>query len=202
MQEVQGTTKEHPKDHFNDLKRTLEEFGYVCGAYGRLADKNGFELGTEKGSKSMKKPHIGNAIFIQNKVWQKLSEGRINFASILAKRCAENTAQSNHYAEGMQVAVWVRLRHIHTQKVVVVVCVHISANWRNPDTQVAQVDSMLHELRHVVEAGDCLVVGGDFNSMPSSGVYKLLSTGALAADHEDSCPKKPEVPRLCTDDGY
>merc|ERR1712232_1188412 len=96
-----------------------------------------------------------------------------------------------HYAEGKQVAVWTRLLHIHTQQVVVVACVHISANWRNPDTQVAQVDSMLKELENVVEPSDSLIVGGDFNSMPTSGVYELLSKGALPAGHPDACPKKP-----------
>lgn len=202
MQEVQGTTQPHKTDHFSDLKEALSQDGYEVGSYARLTASNGVELGTEQGSKSKKKPHIGNAIFFRSSVWQRLSEGRIAFAQLLKERCSGNEPQCKHYAEGKQVAAWARLLHVATQRTVVVVSVHIGANWRNPDTQVAQVEVMLKDLDRIVQEGDSVVIGGDFNSMPSSGVYSLLHSGHLPADHEDCCPKDDKVPKLCDRNGF
>mmetsp|Transcript_18458 Transcript_18458/g.52169 ORF Transcript_18458/g.52169 Transcript_18458/m.52169 type:complete len:182 (-) Transcript_18458:41-586(-) len=45
---------------------------------------------------------------------------------------------------------------------------------------------MLHCLgEEVLQPGDALLVGGDFNSLPGSGACRLLSEGALPADHAD-----------------
>merc|ERR1712050_547735 len=95
-----------------------------------------------------------------------------------------------------------RVLHLATQQFVVVVSVHICANWRNPDTQVAQVDAMLAKLENVVQQGDSLIIGGDFNSTPTSGVYELLSKGMLGADHPDVFPKDVQVLKLCGAEGY
>merc|ERR1712183_247510 len=114
----------------------------------------GYELGTEPGSKSKKKAHIGNAIFFRASAWQPLAKGRICFAQLLAERYKENIAQCSRYAAGQQVASWTRLLHRCTQRVVVAVSVHIGANWRNPDTRIAQVDTMMRELGQIVEDGE------------------------------------------------
>jgi len=202
LQEVQGTTAPNKDDHFNDLKDALTDLGYADGAYGRLTGSNGCELGTESKSKSKKKPHIGNAIFIRTQVWQYLAHGRIGFAQVLADRCKENAAQCKHYSGGQQVAVWTRLVHVPTKRIVVAVSVHIGANWRNPDTQIAQVDAMLGQLEAVVQEGDSLIICGDFNSQPNGGAYEYLSTGLLSADHPEVLPKVADVQKLCDDNGF
>merc|ERR1711862_803266 len=37
--------------------------------------------------------------------------------------------------------------------------------------------------------------------MPASGVYELLSTWTLAADHRDLSPRDPQIPKLCNENG-
>jgi mRNA deadenylase 3'-5' endonuclease subunit Ccr4 len=202
LQEVQGTTLPNKDDHFTDLKDSLADLGYQVGAYGRLSDKVGCELGTDAKSKSKKKPHIGNAIFFQSEVWERLDRGRICFAHVLAERCQGNPAQSEHYSNGQQIAVWARLLHIPTERTVVAVSVHIGANWRNPDTQIAQIDALLSQLKTIVQEGDTLMLGGDFNSQPTGGAYEYLSKGSLSADHPDVLPKDANVQKLCGDSGY
>jgi mRNA deadenylase 3'-5' endonuclease subunit Ccr4 len=202
LQEVQGTTLPHKDDHFTHLKDSLAGLGYDLGAYGRLSDKNGCELGTDSKSKSKKKAHIGNAIFFRTHVWQHVDNGRISFAQVLADRCKDNAAMCKHYSHGEQIAAWARLLHIPTSKVVVVVSVHVGANWRNPDTQIAQIDAMLKQLETIVQKGESLVIGGDFNSQPTGGAYEYLSKGVLLADHPDVCPKDAALEKLCGDAGY
>jgi endonuclease/exonuclease/phosphatase family metal-dependent hydrolase len=202
LQEVQGTTTPNKDDHFTELKDALAGLGYDVGAYGRLTGSNGCELGTESKSKSKKKPHIGNAIFIRTETWQYVDHGRISFAQLLAERCKGNDAQRKHYSAGQQVAVWTRLVHIPTKRIVVAVSVHIGANWRNPDTQIAQIDAMLGQLEAVVQEGESLIICGDFNSQPNGGAYEYMSTGRLSADHPEVLPKVAEVQKLCDDQGF
>jgi len=200
LQEVQGTGKPCKDNHVGDLSQTLKEFGYALGSYARVCGENGQEEGSAE-SKNWRKPHLGNAVFFLEEKWQQLEVGRVAFAQLLSEQCRDNDAQRQRYAEGRQVAAWIRLHHKASQQNLVAVSVHVSNNYQNPDTQVAQVNAMLRHLHeHVLQAGDALLIGGDFNSMPSSGVYQLLSTGALEAQHPDA--SVADVPALCGGEGF
>ena len=116
----------------------------------------------------------------------------VMFAPLLSSHCKDG-AQRSHYCHGSQVAVVRHLRHRSTRRSVLVACTHISANWKNPDTQLAQVVVLTEKLReqqHRIGAREKLlpsiVLCGDFNSKPDSGTYQFLSTGALDAQHRDT----------------
>jgi len=202
LQEVQGTSKTSKHDHASDLAEAFGVYGYEQGAYSRLTGVGGIELGAGPQSNNARKPHIGNAVFYLRSSWQKLDSGCIKFAQLLAGRCATQPRQCEHYTKGQQVAAWTKLLHLRTQRTVVIVSVHICANWRNPDTQLAQVETMMAELSRVCQDGDAILIGGDFNSTPTSGVYELLRLGRLAATHPDATPKNPEIPSLCGAAGF
>ena len=58
--------------------------------------------------------------------------------------------------------------------------------------QVAQAAALLSRLEaSVVQPGDALLLCGDFNSLPCSGVHELCTTGSLPLDHEHA--RAPDV---------
>jgi CCR4-NOT transcription complex subunit 6 len=120
------------------------------------------------------------------------------FAPLLQHHCKDSIQQS-HYS-GPQVAVVRHLRHRSTRRSVVVACTHISANFKNPDTQLAQVVVLTQKLQEVQRrilarenVSPAIVLCGDFNSKPDSGTYEFLLTGALDPRHRDTRPLNSAV---------
>jgi mRNA deadenylase 3'-5' endonuclease subunit Ccr4 len=201
LQEVVGVAgighSAHLQNDFIGLAKALEAIGYVCPAYALKADCQGVAL---------KGPQIGDALFFNKDIWHLVDRGRIAFAQELASRCVAGGAAKNqqlqHYTQGKQVAAWARLRHRETGRVVCAVSAHISCNFKNPDTQVAQVDALLAYLESYMRPDDAVVLGGDFNSQPDSGVYKLLSQGMLPASDPDASSSNHAIPPLCDSTGF
>ena len=80
---------------------------------------------------------IGNAVFYRVDTFQLCSSWVVPFAVVLGEECADET-QRQHYT-GPQVAVVVHLRSLATKHELFVASTHISPNFRDPDTQLAQV---------------------------------------------------------------
>jgi endonuclease/exonuclease/phosphatase family metal-dependent hydrolase len=67
-----------------------------------------------------------------------------------------------------------------------VVSCHIACCFETPEVQVAQVSALLEFVKRLAARGDDVVLSGDFNSKPESGVYQLCTEGYLPADHVDA----------------
>eukprot|EP00927_Polykrikos_kofoidii_P067738 TRINITY_DN63187_c0_g1_i1.p1 TRINITY_DN63187_c0_g1~~TRINITY_DN63187_c0_g1_i1.p1 ORF type:complete len:585 (+),score=81.24 TRINITY_DN63187_c0_g1_i1:36-1790(+) len=200
LQEVQGTTRPSKDNFIEELSLLLADSGYERAAYARSTCADGHEVG----SKKPKQPQIGNAVFCRADTWLRFDHGRVSFAEVLSHMCACNATQREYYAEGKQVAAWARLQHKDSGETLVVVSVHCVNGHRRPDTQVAQVNALLVELDgNVLREGEALVLAGDFNSLPESGVYEFLSTGALPARHPHAkAAANSNVPPLCSARGF
>ncbi|KNC50185.1 CCR4-Not complex subunit Ccr4 [Thecamonas trahens ATCC 50062] len=90
------------------------------------------------------------------------------------------------------IALILTLRSNADGHVVVVSNTHVHFDPKYADVKVIQVQMLLEATASKVEAlteatgtKPYAVVCGDFNSLPESGVYKLLKTGFLKASHED-----------------
>ena len=55
---------------------------------------------------------------------------------------------------------------------------------------------LLRRLEGLAAGADGVVVCGDFNSMPDSGLYHLLAHGALPPDHPHAAPADPALPAV------
>jgi endonuclease/exonuclease/phosphatase family metal-dependent hydrolase len=85
-----------------------------------------------------------------------------------------------------QVGLAVALRHVSTGRTVVAVTTHLSCNFQEPWTQVAQIQTVLMGAAKLAEKhgpSTAVVLGGDLNSIPGSGVYHLVTSGHLPAAH-------------------
>ncbi|CAE1176032.1 CNOT6 [Acanthosepion pharaonis] len=88
----------------------------------------------------------------------------------------------------------------HCGQLVLVATAHIHWDPEYSDVKLIQTMMLMWELKHIIEeaclsygqsipAADCnsipLLLCGDLNSLPNSGVVEYLSTGKVAADHPD-----------------
>jgi mRNA deadenylase 3'-5' endonuclease subunit Ccr4 len=184
LQEVQGVAQpssepERRHNHYQQLHDLLADSGYSIASLALRCDSDG-----------RVKPHrsLGNAVFYKAASFERAPgawRGRVNLAQELAARCS-SPAQLARYVYGKeQSAAWTRLRHRVSGRCVCVASCHIACDFLNPDAQVAQVHALLSRLESsVVQPGDALVLAGDFNSLPESGVRELCVNGVLPLSHE------------------
>jgi len=84
------------------------------------------------------------------------------------------------------------LRCLENNHPIYVANVHLSAKWDKCEEKVNQVKSLFKQIeKHqqsldLTMANSSVVVCGDFNSSPNSGVYKYFVDGKLRADHRDA----------------
>jgi hypothetical protein len=84
------------------------------------------------------------------------------------------------------VGLVVVLRHRLRGRTVVVATTHLSCNFQEPCTQIAQAQLVVTCAARVAERhgpGTAIVIGADLNSIPGSGVYHLLQHGSLPQSH-------------------
>jgi len=79
---------------------------------------------------------------------------------------------------------------LEKERVLVVVNTHIHWDPEYPDVKLMQVCMLLEELELILNsnkryADAPLIICGDFNSLPDSGVYKFLRDGKLESNHPD-----------------
>lgn len=133
----------------------------------------------------MKKgPEIGNALFWKKSVFDLVEHFTIEYSPIL------KSLEPNINAGYPQVAIVARLQYVSTQKQVIAVCTHISANFNAPHVQLAQVQIMLQQVQNYVTSKNLhhvpIVICGDYNSTPSSEVYEYATLGKVSAQkHRD-----------------
>eukprot|EP01137_Pigoraptor_chileana_P024161 Opistho-2@91637 len=87
------------------------------------------------------------------------------------------------------IAVAVMLEFRGSQTPLFVSNVHIHWDPSYKDVKMVQCAMLMEEIRKIIASSRKLrmplIVCGDFNSLPDSGVYEYLSNGRLAVDHSD-----------------
>ena len=153
----------------------LRKHGYE-GRYVRKTKRNGVGW-----------PHaqIGNALLWRENTFEYLDHVEIPIAVLLNAACDDEPSRA-HFGRGAQVGLAVALRHIRSGQEIVAVTTHLSCNFQEPWTQVAQVHTVLSSAAALAKKfGDAtpVVLGADLNSIPGSGVYHLVASGNLPANH-------------------
>lgn len=172
LQEVQGMMRSatHPDkdDHRAFLHHAMRKVGY-----------NSFYRRKETG----KAVDIGNMIFfrvdafeIEDRILLKYEEAIPTCLSITSGELW------NRYCSGKQLAIIMRLLHKPTGRRIVVCTTHITVNWENPDTQLAQVFALTQRLQRPDFAGLPTIITGDFNIKPENPIYDFLSKASLTSD--------------------
>lgn len=87
------------------------------------------------------------------------------------------------------VALIIRLDHKELKKQIIVANVHIHWDPAYKDVKLLQSIMLLEELEKQASLHPkaAILACGDFNSLPNSGVYELMSQGTLKESHEDFC---------------
>ena len=175
MQEVQVTTPGDKANHFDHYKQHLHGLGYrslLVKRIGRLSGK------------------LANAVFWDNS-FELLESQRVEFRIDLKAACkAQGPAAAEYFARLNQVAVLLALKHTQTSRIVLVACTHISAAWKTPAKQLAQVqvcldriDAFAADLAAKHGARPAVLFVGDLNNGPKSATYELCTTGAVDPEH-------------------
>jgi len=171
-------------NHFPSIKKQLAGLGY------------GGSVVLKKDSD--KELDLGNAIFYKDAEFESLSRRNISYSSVLAKATKEfGPASKKYFCYGRQVAVFLALRQKSSGKIFIIGTTHIACSYEWKSKQVAQVQVMLNELQDFktfVEAKFTdgaavpIIMTGDFNSTPDSGVYELVTRGRLMVHSADAIP--------------
>ena len=176
LQELQGNSAgAGSDDHHSAMRKILISRGYD-GRYVRKMKRNGIGWPSTQ---------IGNALFFKKEMFEYLEHVDIPIAILLNAAC-EDEPSSAHFGRGAQVGLAVALRHKQTGRTVVAVTTHLSCNFQEPWTQVAQAQIVLTtsaKLASKYGPSTAVLFGADLNSIPGSGVYHLVTSGVLHASH-------------------
>lgn len=86
------------------------------------------------------------------------------------------------------IAVVARLEHIKTRRPVLVTNCHIHWDPRYKDVKLLQTVMMMEEVERLcaqLPPSGAVILCGDFNSLPDSGVCEFLGNGSIPAGHAD-----------------
>lgn len=184
LQEVQGVMQDNPDkrgDHRHAIHTALRQMGYNTRYCRKVSGKA---------------KDIGNMVAYRTEQWEVVRDFpawryfcRSNEATPgLIQQClpvlhgGDVTPEMRHYGNGNQFAVAVHLRHKQSGRELLLVTTHISVNFQNPDTQLAQVYALTQRLQRDDVAHLPKVITGDFNVMPDGPVYRFLQQGFLAGN--------------------
>jgi CCR4-NOT transcription complex subunit 6 len=134
----------------------------------------------------------GCVIFYKNKLFEFVEEHHIEFQAMAMARHKEFEADQEALMRIMtkdNIALAVVLR-ISGQKPIVVVNTHIYWDPQYSDVKLIQVQFMMERIAAIAGPGAPwegapVIICGDFNSVPGSGPYELITSGAAPAAHVD-----------------
>ena len=134
----------------------------------------------------------GGAIFFKRDLFKLEEEKVIEFEPIALQRSQdEPRSDFSRMLSKDNIAIIVRLMHIPSGQKLIVGNVHL--HWNPEFCDVKLVQSIMrseelerYSLQHLNAA---VILCGDFNSLPTSGVYEFLSKGTLSPDHPDFLSK-------------
>ena len=133
IQELQGNAAgAGPDDHHAAFKEALGFVGYD-GRYVRKMKRN---------NASWPHAQIGNAIFWRRDTFEYVEHQEILIAPLLNAACEDEPSRA-HFGRGAQVGLAVVLRHRLANRTVVALTTHLSCNFQEPWTQLAQVQMVM-----------------------------------------------------------
>jgi len=111
----------------------------------------------------------------------------VKLAQDVCAQCANSPTRSHFTVGYNQVGLIALLKDKLTNERLIVSTTHITANWLAPHVQLAQVQAFLRRIEKFSQKHECanVVMAGDLNSKPCSGVYDLLRYGHLDQEHKD-----------------
>jgi mRNA deadenylase 3'-5' endonuclease subunit Ccr4 len=188
LQEVQGLVFKdwyksveerwpHAKEnHANEIAREAKNHGFAC-LYWRKKPHPGKEREVD----------LGNMILYRTTVFATQEAGAeiIPYSMAIREMCPPliSVEQERRYLSAKHFAIALRLRHLASQKELLVVSTHIVCCPQDPDIQFAQVYALTQALRRrMATDGVPVVLCGDFNAQPDDAIYRFLQYGALSGD--------------------
>eukprot|EP00041_Stephanoeca_diplocostata_P015550 m.297136 g.297136 ORF g.297136 m.297136 type:complete len:513 (-) comp20076_c0_seq1:197-1735(-) len=140
----------------------------------------------------------GCAIFFRCAEFTLHQEMLVEFERLASSVGAGSQDMLNRVMPKDNIAVGVILKHVKTGKPMFVGNAHLTWDPVFKDVKVVQAALLVNEVNKFIEQYEAqlpeeskggprmpVVLGGDFNSEPSSGVYELLATGRIGQDHPD-----------------
>jgi len=182
LQEVQW-------DHYTDFfEPQLAHWGYkgVFKAKGRersLSERERFRTD-------------GCAIFFRSARWELMYREEVEYSD-LAKSLIAGKYTASSQPSGFarlysrdNIALWILLRSVETGQLILVVNTHMHWNPSFSDVKIMQSYLLLKGISSYLEKLKCpanmpIVILGDFNSTPDSGVYQFLTAGSLPSGHAE-----------------
>lgn len=181
FQELQGTAEGGESNHRAWVHKALRQEGYEM-LYLRKTRHDGSQSNGVD---------LGNAICWRANELTLVKRHYLPLATILAKLVQDQPPEAVElWTKHTQVALAAVLRHDKSSREFVVCTTHICCNFKQPWLQLAQVQCILQELTKVCKTstGDPLplILAGDFNALPSSAIYQLITTGSVKSMHPDT----------------
>ena len=189
LQELQGMTNRKDRDNHAGFVRDV---GARLG-YGFLYCRKTDRFGQQK-SRSM-----GDAILYRKSTFTLVEYKYLSYAKGLEVLCTDENQRQRYLAP--KVAILCKLVHNATGNPVVVASTHISCSYDDPDIQIAQVGLLMVHLQEYARLPHSnklcpVILCGDFNTLPNSTCYRLLSEGSVSEDDPDTLPRDPSVKPL------
>eukprot|EP00035_Acanthoeca_spectabilis_P021223 m.437017 g.437017 ORF g.437017 m.437017 type:complete len:514 (+) comp18050_c0_seq1:58-1599(+) len=131
----------------------------------------------------------GCAIFFRCDIFEKQKEMLVEFERLSAQLGRGSADILNRVMSKDNIAIGAILQHKPTKSPIFVGNAHLHWDPQFKDVKVVQAAMLVHEIAKFVDVPDQkrmpILLGGDFNSEPDSGVFKLISEGRVAIDHPD-----------------
>eukprot|EP00039_Didymoeca_costata_P028332 m.20699 g.20699 ORF g.20699 m.20699 type:complete len:499 (-) comp6925_c0_seq1:1439-2935(-) len=137
-----------------------------------------------------KKTVDGCAIFWTKTKFELKMNFLCEFGHLGAQHGAGSSDMLNRVMPKDNIAVTVLLEYIPTKRQVLVTNAHLTWDPEFKDVKVIQAIMLLEEVSKIIDqhcksAKPAVIVGGDFNSMPDSGVFEFLTRGRISQSHTD-----------------
>lgn len=167
----------------------LPKYKGVFSPKGRWKNKSDYDRRTVDGC----------AIFYRADKWELRASHVIDITQLAMQRpdFAKDDVMFNRVLQRDNVAVFVMLQNRMTGMKIVIANAHMHWDAMMSDVKLVQTGIMVEEIQSLLQAQEDtdeegltwshypLIVCGDYNSVPSSGVYEFLSTGSVSPNHPD-----------------
>ena len=157
------------------LQDAMEERGYA----GRVLRKTG-------------ENDEGVAVYYKSELWECVEEKEVSLNSLSSLACETvlniDPAKARMLTDNVALAVFLRHKIAPYARPICITAYHGYWNWMQCDVQTLHLALLLNHLDALVaEREASLVLAGDYNLLPDSPGYHLLTTGALdPASHRDA----------------